>query len=1262
MRYLPLSVLLFATLCVSASEERLPDYPLLKRDTVVEAAKGATAERFPDADSVLVDDIVFTEYAADGTDATWDDEYTKILTEKGRRDASTLTLGFNAFYGAVRILVAEIIKPDGRVIPVDIAANSRVMIDSGQMGSNIYDPNDKQLSLSVPGLEIGDLRHVLVCRETIRTRMPNTWCDYTTFESTTPILSLRYVVSEPAELPMKKRLLRSPVADTVAYTKAPGKGGRTIHTWQARNVPRMFPEPDMPEAYTVVQRLLLSTLPDWETVSRWYAKLCEKPLADVTPEMREKVAELTRDAKTCEEKIHAIFTFVSQQIRYMGVTTEDVAPGYEPHPVSITFKNRYGVCRDKAALLVTLLRLAGFKAYPVLINVGPKKDQGAPMPYFNHAITGVRNDDGSYQLMDSTNENTADLFPAYLGNCSYLVATEEGDSLRVSPVYPVEKELLTVETLGTLEETGTAVFNSSLAFTGINDTVYRGYFLRTKKEKRRAFFERILKMQLPGAEVLTCDIMPENLQDTRQPLAVRLAFRVPGYPVRGDSLDALSLPWIGAGLGYANFVVGKTGLKERKYPMLTEIACGVKEHVSIKLGTAMGRPQEFPPVTNLDRGGIAFRLEMAATNGVFTATRDYFVKSVEFSPADYLTLKQTLTEMEQAGKFRPLFAAKGRDGVPDSEILFDHTQTRVTSATSYETLHTWSRRILTYNGTKKYAEVKLGYNPVWQTLDLVSAVVSNKNGKVFSAASQEIHRMDASWVSSAPRYPGGKELVVNLPGVEVGSVITITTRFVQTNDTFYCKALTFGGFVPTKDERFSLAYPSSLPRPRFRLFHPASVEFTSETNADTVVYSWISAGLPTVKQESSLPPWYRFQPMLFLSCGNWKDYAALLYGTFDRVLEQSAKASEEARRLVKDATTTREKILAIRNEVMRTIRVSGPGFLSLPLDTLSTPDRTLADRYGHAADRALLLAAMLRAAGLDADLVIASGDTTQYPAYAFPRRELPQEGYFHEPLVRVRDGGRVYLLNDGTQYSELGSTSLDGAYALTRGGVIETLHAEPDMRDRDLTDIVIDLKSDGDATFTVTNWVFGSYAGIYRRRYKEMLPEDLRRHALETAGHISKSAELISPFVTETDAYPGYTAYSVAVKKFAATFGKRLSVSLFSLDGAIFPLQEDQRENPLFLSRTTPEEVRCLVRFPKGYTRLELVPSSLDWTFPDGLGMYAFRVSQKTDADGRLCVRLTRELRRTTGETQPELYPTLLEYNRLSTHPSRKTIVAAQPE
>ena len=73
----------------------------------------------------------------------------------------------------------------------------------------------------------------------------------------------------------------------------------------------------------------------------------------------------------------------------MGLTLEDVSPGYAPHDVHITFDNRYGVCRDKAALLVAMLRIAGFEAYPVLIHVGPKKDEDVPLPYFNHAIAAV---------------------------------------------------------------------------------------------------------------------------------------------------------------------------------------------------------------------------------------------------------------------------------------------------------------------------------------------------------------------------------------------------------------------------------------------------------------------------------------------------------------------------------------------------------------------------------------------------------------------------------------------------------------------------------------------------------------------------------------------------------------------------------------------------------------------------------------------------------------------------------------------------------
>ena len=70
---------------------------------------------------------------------------------------------------------------------------------------------------------------------------------------------------------------------------------------------------------------------------------------ECTTPLLKKVEELPLEK--IEQKKLPLFQFVSQDIRYMGITTEEEAPGYEPHDVAITFENRYGVCRDKAALL-----------------------------------------------------------------------------------------------------------------------------------------------------------------------------------------------------------------------------------------------------------------------------------------------------------------------------------------------------------------------------------------------------------------------------------------------------------------------------------------------------------------------------------------------------------------------------------------------------------------------------------------------------------------------------------------------------------------------------------------------------------------------------------------------------------------------------------------------------------------------------------------------------------------------------------------------
>eukprot|EP00831_Metopus_contortus_P036603 TRINITY_DN28931_c0_g1_i1.p1 TRINITY_DN28931_c0_g1~~TRINITY_DN28931_c0_g1_i1.p1 ORF type:complete len:442 (-),score=68.60 TRINITY_DN28931_c0_g1_i1:79-1404(-) len=361
---------------------------LCNRKTSLSVAATVTPKKYPDADTVLIDDTEYTRYNPDGTYVMIDDVYEKILTEKGRRDRNTLSFHFMVPFSTIEIDSLEVISPNGSVRAIDVAANSKVMVSPGQMNSNIYDPNVKIMTVGVPGLQVGDVLHYTWRRNAVKTRVPDTWCNYIALQSTSPIIRYQVVVDAPAERPLKKIMIKDEVKGSINFTQTE-KDGRIIYDWVAQNVPRIFEEPGMPAYYTVVQRLLMSTEESWEDISRWYWNLSKPRLDKTTPEMKAKVAELIKGLSTPEEKINAIFQFVSNRIRYMGITMEDDAPGYEPHDVSITFENRYGICRDKAALLVAMLRIAGFEAFPVLMNNGPKKDKEVPNNYFNHAIVAV---------------------------------------------------------------------------------------------------------------------------------------------------------------------------------------------------------------------------------------------------------------------------------------------------------------------------------------------------------------------------------------------------------------------------------------------------------------------------------------------------------------------------------------------------------------------------------------------------------------------------------------------------------------------------------------------------------------------------------------------------------------------------------------------------------------------------------------------------------------------------------------------------------
>ena len=83
---------------------------------------------------------------------------------------------------------------------------------------------------------------------------------------------------------------------------------------------------------------------------------------------------------------------------------EDGAGSYEPTQPSAVFARRYGDCKDKSFLLLTMLRALKIEAYPVLVHTRRRQELAELQPspiLFNHAIVQVNLGGQSYWL-DST--------------------------------------------------------------------------------------------------------------------------------------------------------------------------------------------------------------------------------------------------------------------------------------------------------------------------------------------------------------------------------------------------------------------------------------------------------------------------------------------------------------------------------------------------------------------------------------------------------------------------------------------------------------------------------------------------------------------------------------------------------------------------------------------------------------------------------------------------------------------------------------------
>jgi transglutaminase-like putative cysteine protease len=230
-------------------------------------------------------------------------------------------------------------------------------------------------------------------------------------------LSLRLVVEGERNIVHKTLGIDlAPTVETGAKT--------TEYLWQRENLPAVVVDDDVPSWFDPYPSVEISEFPTWNDVARWASDLFERKVRS-SAELRETVARMAKAPDPASRAIAAI-RFVQDDVRYLGIELGENS--HQPFPPATVVDRRFGDCKDKSLLLVTLLRELGIEAHVALVDSDFEATVAnhLPSPFaFDHAIVELRLD-GRDIFVDPTETMVR-------GSLSDLVVPPYGRALVVAP-------------------------------------------------------------------------------------------------------------------------------------------------------------------------------------------------------------------------------------------------------------------------------------------------------------------------------------------------------------------------------------------------------------------------------------------------------------------------------------------------------------------------------------------------------------------------------------------------------------------------------------------------------------------------------------------------------------------------------------------------------------------------------------------------------------------------------------------------------------
>ena len=442
----------------------------------------------------------------------------QVRTDRAARENQEVYVRYTPGAQEVEFRKARILRP-GAAGEVEISeATGRDDRDLSEPWYGLYYDNRAEV-VSFEGLRAGDVVEVQYTVADIGLR--NELADY--------FGEFQFI----GETAVKRRwdyTLIGPAGRTFYFNapKVPGleksvekKGAEVIYRFSASDVPRVEPEPSMPGYAEEAPYLHISTYKSWEDVGRWYWHLVEDQL---TPDdiLHRAALDATKGARSDEERIRALHRLVIEGTRYVGL--EFGIHGFKPYKVTQIFSRRFGDCKDKASLLLALLREVGIDSELVLVRTrrGGRVDTApASLAVFDHAIVYVPR---LSLYLDGTAEFAGMReLPSQDQGVMVLRVSPQGVTLTETPVLPASANRAVRAWKVILDSSGGGRISEELTVTGQAAPEWRMHYQTPGEREER--FSKVWNGRFPGAKL--DKLRFDGVEDRNRPVVLHAEVQVP---------------------------------------------------------------------------------------------------------------------------------------------------------------------------------------------------------------------------------------------------------------------------------------------------------------------------------------------------------------------------------------------------------------------------------------------------------------------------------------------------------------------------------------------------------------------------------------------------------------------------------------------------------------------------------------------------------------------------------------------------------------